>query len=65
MEEGLFYRLSELPGFLPMAERTLRKLAEDGKLPGAVRLGHLWLVEREKLEAHVGRKLPEPQKAPA
>jgi excisionase family DNA binding protein len=48
-----------------MAERTLRKLAEDGKLPGAVRLGHLWLVEREKLEAHVGRKLPEPQKAPA
>lgn len=65
MEAGLFYKLSELSGFLPIAERTLRKLAEDGELPGAVRFGKLWLVERDKLEGYVGRKLPEPQRAQA
>jgi excisionase family DNA binding protein len=65
LETGLFYKLAELAGFLPIAERTLRKLAEEGDLPGAVRFGKLWLVERDKLEEYVGRKLPEPQRAQA
>lgn len=65
MDASLFYKLSELAAFMPIAERTLRKLAEDGELPGAVRFGKLWLVERDKLEQYVGRKLPEPQRAQA
>lgn len=58
----MFYRLSEVAGFLPIGERTLRKLAETGQLPGAKRFGTLWLVERGALEQYVGRQLPEPQR---
>lgn len=58
----MFYRLSEVASFLPIGERTLRKLAESGKLPGARRFGSLWIVERVALEQYVGRELPEPQR---
>lgn len=58
----MFYKLSEVASFLPIGKRTLRKLAETGKLPGAKRFGSLWLVDREALEQYTGRRLPEPRR---
>lgn len=56
-----FYQLSEVAGFLPVKERTLRAICERGELPGAAKIGKIWLVNRAKLQEHLGVSLPEPR----
>jgi predicted site-specific integrase-resolvase len=62
VSDAIYYELKELTRFFPVKERTLVKWAQTGELPGAVKLGGRWFVDREKLEAHLGRKLPDPQR---
>jgi excisionase family DNA binding protein len=63
MTTALFYTTEEVARLLRMKERTVQSLAEEEKIPGAVRLGRQWRFERDALEQHVGRKLPEPEEA--
>ena len=61
MTEALYYTTEEVAAFLRISERTVKDLADQGKLPGGMKVGRQWRFDRAKLEAHLGKKLPEPQ----
>ena len=61
MTQALYYTTDEVAAFLRISERTVKDLAEQDKLPGGVKVGRQWRFDRAKLEAHLGKKLPEPQ----
>ena len=61
MTEALYYTTEEVAAFLRISERTAKDLAEQGKLPGGVKVGRQWRFDRSRLEEYLGRKLPEPQ----
>lgn len=39
---------------LSISQRNLTRLAKQGKIPGAVKVGMLWRFNRRKLEAFAG-----------
>ena len=61
MTEALYYTSEEVAVFLRISDRTAKDLAEQGKLPGGMKIGRQWRFDRAKLEEHLGKKLPEPQ----
>jgi excisionase family DNA binding protein len=62
---ALFYTTEEVARILRMKERTVQSLAEEEKIPGAVRLGRQWRFDRDALQRYVGRQLPEPEREDA
>ena len=48
MEEA-FLTIQEAARLLRLGERTTYRLAREGELPGAVKLGNQWRVDREVL----------------
>ena len=63
MEETLYYTPEEVASFIRIDERTVRNMANRGELPGARQFGKLWRFDRQKLEEHLGRELPEPKRS--
>jgi len=62
LTETLYYTVNEVARLFRVTERTVKNRAEKGLYPGATKIGGDWLFDREKLEATLGRKLPEPQR---
>lgn len=58
---SLFFTTEEVAALLRVTERTANNLASRGEIPGAVKVGREWRFDRDKLEAHLGRKLPDPK----
>lgn len=44
----------EAAALLSVSVRTLARIAGQGKVPGAVKVGHLWRFNRSKLYAFIG-----------
>lgn len=63
VEVTLYYTPDEVASFMRVDERTVRNMANRGEIPGARQFGKQWRFDREKLEAHLGRDLPEPQRS--
>jgi len=59
--QALYYTTEEVAVFLRISERTVKDLAEQGTLPGGIKVGRQWRIDRAKLEEYLGKKLPEPQ----
>lgn len=47
------HQLSKITG---LNVATLRRLARDNNLPGAYRIGRIWLISKEIFDAHRGIK---------
>jgi len=61
LNETLFYTTEEVASFLRISERTAINIAKRGEIPGAVQVGREWRFDRDRLEEHLGRKLPDPR----
>jgi excisionase family DNA binding protein len=57
---AIFYTADEVAAVLRISENTVKGLATKQQLPGAFKVGSQWRFDREKLEAYVGRTLPNP-----
>ena len=55
--------VSEVAGFLRLAESTVYRLAQEGELPG-YKIGGRWRFSREQVEALVGIR-PDGEKGPS
>lgn len=64
MTETLYYTTEEVATILRISERTANNLATRSEIPGAVKIGREWRFDKEVLEQHLGRKLPEPKGGP-
>jgi excisionase family DNA binding protein len=58
---ALFYTTEEVSRYLRIPERTIKSNAEEGHIPGAVKIGKQWRFDREKLEEYLKRRLPDPE----
>ena len=59
--EKTFMTIPEVAQLLRISERSAYRLAREGRLAGAVKLGNQWRVDRETLDAWVKQEgTPEP-----
>ena len=59
-----YMTIPEVCEFLRLGERTVYEKCRSGELPGAVKVGNQWRVDREKLQAWLdqGGAAPSPQR---
>ena len=50
MKEQTFLTIAEVSRMLRVSERSIYKMATEGRLPGAAKVGGQWRVERRTLE---------------
>jgi excisionase family DNA binding protein len=51
----------EVAPLLRFNERTVKNLASEGKIPGAVRVGREWRFQRTEIERLIGQPVPVPK----
>jgi excisionase family DNA binding protein len=56
----VFVSLAHAAKYLGISERNAYRLAENGELPGAIKVGRSWRVRLEVLES-LGRREPPPE----
>jgi excisionase family DNA binding protein len=56
MSELLYYTPDEVAKIMRVTTRTIQQLAEQDKLPGAIKFGKQWRISRAKLAEYLNEE---------